>query len=49
MIILHQATVECAHCPRKFHQIDSTEERALQIVRDAIARHLRESHPEVAS
>lgn len=43
---LIKATTECAHCPAKFHQIDSTEERALEIVRAALARHVDAEHAE---
>lgn len=41
---LIKATVECAHCPRKFHQIDGTEERALSIARAAADKHMADEH-----
>lgn len=40
-----KATVECPHCPKQFHQIDSDDERALSIARDATARHIATEHP----
>jgi hypothetical protein len=42
---LVKATVECALCPRKFHQIDGTKERALSVVHAAMDKHLAEDHP----
>lgn len=45
-IRLVRVTGECPHCGVKKHQIDGTEERALQVVRDAIARHVAEAHPD---
>jgi len=44
---LVQVTAQCPHCDVRKHQIDGTEERALQVVRDAIARHVQEVHPEI--
>jgi hypothetical protein len=46
---LVKATVECALCPRRFHQIDSTEERALSIARAAMDKHLSADHPAAAA
>jgi hypothetical protein len=43
---LMKATAECPCCEQKFHQIDGTEERALQVVRAALDRHLDSDHPE---
>lgn len=44
--MLKQATSECTICGAKFHQIDSTEERALAIVEAAQDKHQLEAHPE---
>jgi hypothetical protein len=44
---LVSATVECPHCPREFHQIDTSRERAVTIARAALDRHL-ETHEEDA-
>ena len=46
MITIVSATVECHLCPREFHQIDTTRERALQVVNDALCLHLDTEHPE---
>ena len=43
---LYQATVECAFCPRKFHQIDGTRVRALSIAQAALAEHVADEHEE---
>jgi hypothetical protein len=47
-IQLVSATVECPLCPQRFHQIDSTEERARSVVRVALARHLTYAHPDAS-
>ncbi len=41
---LVQVSAQCPHCDVKKHQIDGDEHRAMQIVGDAIDRHIREAH-----
>lgn len=43
---LVQVSGKCPHCDVKKHQIDGTEERAMQVVSDAIERHIQEAHPD---
>lgn len=47
MIRLMQATSVCDLCGHKVHQISSTEEDALEVVRRGMDRHHAEKHPEV--
>lgn len=49
MMRLVKAAVECPTCGKRFHQIDSTEERALAIVRAAKDKHLTAEHWDVPS
>lgn len=44
MIRLVKATAECPSCGERFHQIDGTEERALEVVRSALAKHEQDEH-----
>lgn len=44
MLALTKARATCPHCDRHFHQIDSTPERAAQVVNDACAAHVRDEH-----
>ena len=45
---LIKATTECPTCGRQFYQIDGTEDRALSVVRNALAKHQEEVHPNEA-
>jgi hypothetical protein len=47
VITLIKATGKCPHCDVRKHQIDCTQERAIQVVSDAIEHHIREEHPEL--
>jgi hypothetical protein len=43
---LVSVTIECPHCGREFHQIDTTRERAVAIVEAAVDRHIAAEHTE---
>ena len=47
-VILSSATASCPveGCGVKKSQIDSTRERAIQVVTDAMNRHIEEAHPD---
>lgn len=46
---LVRVTGKCPHCEERRHQIDGTQERAVQVVSDAIEKHIAEAHPECVS
>lgn len=43
---LVRVTGKCPYCDVRKNQIDSTEERAMQVVSDALDAHVLEAHPE---
>lgn len=43
---LVQVSGKCPYCDVRKHQIDTTQERAMQVVSDAIDAHVRDMHPE---
>lgn len=43
-----RVTAKCPFCEIRKHQIDMSEERAKQVVADALDRHVSEAHPERA-
>lgn len=43
-----QVTAKCPHCDVRKHQIDFSEEHAIQVVSDAMEAHISEAHPEVS-
>jgi hypothetical protein len=43
-ITLTSYSAQCPFCPVRKHQIDGSQERAIQVVRDAINRHVAEEH-----
>lgn len=47
MISLVKSTSVCPICGQLFHQIDSTETRAVEITRAALARHIESEHADV--
>lgn len=46
---LVRVTGKCPHCEVRKHQIDVSEERALEVVGAAIERHVVEAHSELGS
>lgn len=38
---------QCPHCDVRKHQIDTSEEHAIQVVQDAMDRHIEEAHSDV--
>jgi hypothetical protein len=42
-------TGKCPHCDVTKHQIDTSEEHAVQVLNDAFAVHIREDHPDVVT
>jgi len=44
-LALVKVTGKCPYCDVRKHQIDTAQERAMQIVGDAIEAHIREAHP----
>lgn len=45
-LALVSVTGKCPHCDVRKHQIDTTQERAVEVVGDAIDAHIREAHPD---
>lgn len=45
VVVLKKATALCPYCPAHFHQISDTEDHALSVVREALAKHVSADHP----
>lgn len=41
-------TGKCPHCDVRKHQIDTSEEHAVEVLNAAFAKHISEDHPEVS-
>ena len=46
-IFLSNVTGRCRECGYEAHQIDASREHAIQVVTEAVERHMAEEHPEV--